>query len=187
MAGMYAITFCAIIIPPHYTLTIHCLMTSMTDNQVMSSAIHKEDDTHTVANAHRSAPRSVYTLQGPRHVSCSQEASYTRPAPCWRDALTVHVIQSHNETSCSPVLSATTTYKHGWYNFYLILPGLSNDGRFVYQTAFSPKTRTSMESFDALLYEQPEWWDATVKKSTEWYLTDCAASNFVRLTSSSLR
>ncbi|WVQ77895.1 hypothetical protein IAR50_007600 [Cryptococcus sp. DSM 104548] len=55
---------------------------------------------------------------------------------------------------------------------YLVVPGLTEDGRLVYQTVHCSRNR---ETYDPALYPDPNkphpnWWDEQMSKSTQWFL-----------------
>lgn len=95
--------------------------------------------------------------------------------PSWRSNSVTHTM-----------LPVSGTQRHR----FLILPGITDEGQFVYDTllALREKSKYKQSSLDSYRESQwcepPEvdtWWDEEVKKGTEWYKEYCKVTGFVSI------
>ncbi|OXG23103.1 hypothetical protein J010_02426 [Cryptococcus neoformans] len=92
--------------------------------------------------------------------------------PSWRSNSVTHTM-----------LPVSGTQRHR----FLILPGITDEGQFVYDTLLALRERSkykqsSLDSYrESQWCEPPEvdtWWDEEVKKGTEWYKEYCKVTGF---------
>ncbi|OWZ49361.1 hypothetical protein C356_02420 [Cryptococcus neoformans c45] len=81
------------------------------------------------------------------------------------------------------MLPVSGTQRH----HFLILPGITDEGQFLYDTLLALRERSkykqsSLDSYrESQWCEPPEvdtWWDEEVKKGTEWYKEYCKVTGF---------
>ncbi|ODN72712.1 hypothetical protein L202_08150 [Cryptococcus amylolentus CBS 6039] len=125
----------------------------------------------------------VTALAGPPRLSIHNPPppkSYGKTEPAWVDALSggpadpSDLEDQHDEwmfQHMSRVKSTDYSIGYGSEAHHLIVPGLSEDGKLVYQTLHS-KRRRNRHEIGYMDHEpsHPSWWDEQMKKSTEWFI-----------------
>ncbi|ODO08322.1 hypothetical protein L198_00046 [Cryptococcus wingfieldii CBS 7118] len=119
----------------------------------------------------------VTALAGPPRLSIHNPPppkSYGKNEPAWVDALSGSPADpsdhkdQHNEWR---VKSTDYSIGYGSEAHHLIVPGLREDGKLVYQTLHSRRSRNRHEmGYMDNEPSHPAWWDEQMKKSTEWFI-----------------
>ncbi|ODN72708.1 hypothetical protein L202_08147 [Cryptococcus amylolentus CBS 6039] len=121
----------------------------------------------------------VTALAGPPRLSIHNPPPpeyYGKTEPAWVDALSGGPADpsEHDETMfrhMNRVKSTDYSIGYGSEAHHLIVPGLSEDGKLVYQTLHSKRSRNHYDiEFMDNEPSHPSWWDEQMKKSTEWFI-----------------
>ncbi|TYJ52972.1 hypothetical protein B9479_006393 [Cryptococcus floricola] len=118
----------------------------------------------------------VTALAGPPRLSILNPPpprSCKRTEPAWVDALSGGFADpsDHHRDQHDAKRVECTDYliDHGWAAHHFIVPGLSEDGKLVYQTLHSRRRARPFEIIDNEP-PHPPWWDEQMRKSTEWFI-----------------
>ena len=143
-----------------------------------------------VLNSHETpsgASFSVTCLQAPSLFATKgkEVSDNTHISTPWKSGLTGDAlpVPRKNKYDFGEVLTPRVTVQNGSEDQFFISPGLSDDGQFAYRAAFCCRSKRQGDySYEFnQVPETPDWWDDTMKESTEWYLQDCNAEGFVSL------